>query len=157
MGPGGVNDVMYRKRARRIWGIWEKSVSWVLASEEDGWLSELTEALRRVPRVVGDRWKSQHRKIVYLSPYVEKPFNSKVIKSFVPELRSKVFRVSGFLCFLYMIYEHSMYVSHIRIHEWLCYTPSSGLNNIIAFFSARIALALNNPRKLICLWTKKPS
>ena len=25
----------------------------------------------------------------YLSPYVEKPFNSKVIKSFVPELRSR--------------------------------------------------------------------
>ena len=25
----------------------------------------------------------------YLSPYVEKPLNSKVIKSFVPELRSR--------------------------------------------------------------------
>ena len=37
-----------------------------------------------------------------LSPYVEKPFNSKVIKkSFVPELRSrKVFCVLGFLCAL---------------------------------------------------------
>ena len=64
----------------------------------------------------GGRWKSQHRKIVHLSPYVEKPFNSKVIKSFVPELRSrKVFRVSGFLCYLYMSYEHSMYISHICI------------------------------------------
>ena len=30
----------------------------------------------------GYRWKSQHRKIVYHSPYVEKPFNSKVIKKF---------------------------------------------------------------------------
>ena len=26
---------------------------------------------------------------LFLSPYVEKPFNSKVIKSFVPELRSR--------------------------------------------------------------------
>ena len=26
---------------------------------------------------------------MYLSPYVEKPFNSKVIKSFEPELRSR--------------------------------------------------------------------
>ena len=52
MGPGGVNDVMHRKRARRIWGIWEKSVSWVFASEEEGWLSELAEALRWVPHVV---------------------------------------------------------------------------------------------------------
>ena len=33
----------------------------------------------------------------------EKPFKSKVIKSFLPELRScKVFRVSGFLCYRYM-------------------------------------------------------
>ena len=75
----------------------------------------------RVPHVVWGRWKSQHRKIVYLPPYVEKPLNSKVIKSFLPELRSrKCFRVSGFLCYLYMSYEHFMYVSHIHIHVWLC-------------------------------------
>ena len=36
----------------------------------------------------GGRWKSQNRKIVPLSPYVEEPLNSKVIKSFVPEQRS---------------------------------------------------------------------
>ena len=35
MWPGGVNDVMHRKR------------------DEEGWLSELAEALRRVQRVVG--------------------------------------------------------------------------------------------------------
>ena len=77
-----------------------------------------TSSLRRGAARVGGggRWKSQHRKIVYHSPYVEKPFNSKVIKSFVPELRScKCFWVSGFLCYLYMSYEHSMYISHIRI------------------------------------------
>ena len=119
MRLGGVNDVMHQKRGLRILGIWEKSVSWVFASEEEGWLSELAEALRRVPHVRVGRWKSQHRKIVYLSPYVEKTFNSKVIKSFVPELRSrKCFCVSGFLCYLYMSYEHSKYVSHI--HVWQC-------------------------------------
>ena len=107
---GGVNDVMHRKRARRIWGIWEKSGSWVFASEEEGWLSELAEALRRVPHVVWGRWKNQHRKIVYLSPYVEKPFNSKEIKSFVPELRSrKCFCVSGFLCALWTFYVYFTY------------------------------------------------
>ena len=38
---------------------------------------------------------------LYLSPYVEKPFNSKVIKSFVSELKSrKCFFVSGFLCYI---------------------------------------------------------
>ena len=56
MWPRDVNDVMYWKRARRIWGIWEKSESWVSASEEDGWLSELAEARPVVcgggPRVV---------------------------------------------------------------------------------------------------------
>ena len=83
--------------------------------------------------MVGGRWKSQHRKIVYLSPSVEKPFNSKVIKSFLPELRSrKVFRVSEFLCYLYMSYEHSMYIS--RIHVWLC-------NNGFRFFR-RVARAI---------------
>ena len=46
----------------------------------------------------------------YLYPYVEKPFNSKVIKSFVPELRSrKCFCVSGFLCYLCMSYKHFAY------------------------------------------------
>ena len=51
-----------------------------------------------------------------LSPYVEKPLNSKVIKSFVPELKIvSVFRVLGSLCSMCIGYEHSMYVSHIRI------------------------------------------
>ena len=51
-------------------------------------------------------------------PYVEKPFNSKVKKSFVPELRSRkcfFYFVSGFQCNLYMSYEHSIYVSRVRI------------------------------------------
>ena len=34
--PGNVNDVMHRKRARRIWGDLKKSVSGVLRSEEEG-------------------------------------------------------------------------------------------------------------------------
>ena len=113
MWPGYMNEVMHRKHAWRMLGIWEKSVSWVLASEEDGWLSRLAEARPVVCGMGhtwwwwgwGCRWKSQHRKILSLSPYVEKPFNSKVIKSFVPELRSrKVFCVSGFLCYLYVRY-----------------------------------------------------
>ena len=53
----------------------------------------------------GGRWKSQHRKIVYLSPYVEKPFNSNVIKSFVPELISRK-------CFFFFVFRDS-YVIYI--------------------------------------------
>ena len=111
------------RHAPEAWAeIWEKAVSWVFASEEEGWLSELAEALRRVPHVVGDRWKSKHRKIVYLSPYVEKLFNSKVIKSFVPELRSrKCFCVSGFLCSIYMSM-NILSTFHIFMYEYVIST-----------------------------------
>ena len=55
------------------------------ASGEDGWFS-----LARGDLCGGgaDK-KSQNRKIVPLSPYVEEPLNSKIIKSFVPEQRSR--------------------------------------------------------------------
>ena len=64
--------------------IWEKAVSCVPASEK-GWLSELGKARRlfalRAPHVgwVASWWckSSQHRKIVSLSPLVEKPLNTK--------------------------------------------------------------------------------
>ena len=53
---------------------------------------------------------------MYLSPNVEEPLKSKVLKSFVPELRSrKCFSCFKMLCSTYICYEHSMYVSHIRI------------------------------------------
>ena len=86
-----------------------RKVSWVPASEEDGWLSELAEALRWLLHVVWGRWKSQQRKGVYLSPYVVKPFNSKVIKKFRTWTKKSwvffFFCVSGFLCYLYVRYE----------------------------------------------------
>ena len=94
-------------------GTWETlrtgSVGWDLKSQLVEFLARkkvdfrlLAEALWRVPHGVRGRWKSQ----VYLPPYVEKPFNSKVIKSFLPELRSrKCFCVSGFLCSMYICYE----------------------------------------------------
>ena len=93
--------------ARRIWGILKK-VSWV---ESCLGRRRLTFACSRRPwadvtRVAGADGKGQNRKNVYLSPYVEEPLNLKVIKSFVPELRSRyvvfVFRDSYVLCMLYM-------------------------------------------------------
>ena len=71
----------------------------------------------------GGRWKSQNRKIVPLSPYVEKPLNSKVIKSFVPELRSR----KCFSCFeipmFGVIYIWTLYIhfTHSRIWLWYIY------------------------------------
>ena len=63
------------------------------------------------------RWKSPNRKNVYLSPYVEEPLNSKVIRIFVPELRSR----KCFSCFdipmfyVYMIWTFYVRFTHIRI------------------------------------------
>ena len=81
-----VSDVTHRKRGLRF----EKSqLRFCLGRRQ------LTFGARRGlaagAHVVWGRWKSQ----VYLSPYVEKPLNSKVMKSFVPELRSR----KCFLCF----------------------------------------------------------
>ena len=91
-------------------GFWRKSISWVLRSEEEGWrsLAHRSQASGLVSgaHVVWGRWKSQHRKNVYVSPKVEKNLNSKVIKVFVPELRSRyvffMFRDSYVLCIYVM-------------------------------------------------------
>ena len=59
----------------------------------------------------GSRWKSQNRKNVHLSPYVEEPLNSKVIKSFVPELRSR----KCFACFeIPMFYVYMLWTFYVR-------------------------------------------
>ena len=69
----------------------------------------------------GGRWKSQNRKNVYLSPYVEEPLNSKVIKSFVPELRSrKCFSCLGIpMFYVYMLW--TFYVRFPYPDIWLWY------------------------------------
>ena len=69
-----VSDVTHRKRGLRF----EKLVSWVLPRRKKVDFHSLAEALWQVSHVVSGRWKSQ----VYLCPYVEKSFNSKVIKKF---------------------------------------------------------------------------
>ena len=61
----------------------------------------------------GGRWKSQNRKNVYLSPYVEESLNSKVIKSSVPEQRSR----KCFSCF----FEIPMFYVYIYIYIWTLY------------------------------------
>ena len=97
-----------------FWGIWKNSVSWVesCGPKKKGDFRLLAEALWRVPHVlVGCRWKSQNRKNEYLSPYVEEPLNSKVIKSFVPELRShKCFSSFG----IPMFYVYMLWTFYVR-------------------------------------------
>ncbi len=90
-----------------FWEFWRKLVELRRDTRQEG----LTFACLRRPwagvaRDGGSRWKSQNRKNVYLSPYVEEPLNSKVIKGFVPELRSckcfSCFEIPMFYVYIYM-------------------------------------------------------
>ena len=106
--------------AEDLGGFEKKSVELSSASGEDGWPSLARCGLVSGAHVVWGRWKSQ----VYLSPYVEKPLNSKVIKSFVPELSSRkcffVFRDSYVLCIYIM---NILCTFHISISvSWVWYT-----------------------------------
>ena len=114
-------------------GFWKSLlVELSSASEEESWLSLARRGLVSGAHMMGvdaDRNVVIERLCLSL-PYVEKPLNSKVIKSFVPELRSrKCFCVSVFLYSMYICYEYSMYVSHIRImgmvHGWIVRQPVS--------------------------------
>ena len=112
MGLQRAGDVTHRKHTEDL-GDFEKvsRVELSPASGENGWHSlarrgQASGLCGRCHTCWGEgKWKSQNRKNVYLSPYVEEPLNSKVIKSFVPELRIvSVFRVSRsyVLCYIYM-------------------------------------------------------
>ena len=88
---------------QRIWGILKSQLVELSSGSEDGWIC----ALRTSHEMVG-RWKSQNRKNAYLSPYVEEPLDSKVIKSFVPELRSR----KCFSCLeITMFYVYMLYMN----------------------------------------------
>ena len=100
-------------------GFWKSHLSWVPDSEEECWPSLAHRGLVSGAHVVSGGWKSQ----VYLSPYVEKPFNSKVIKSFVPELRSRksllCFRIPMFYVYmLWTFYVHFTYTLHGYVTCW---------------------------------------
>ena len=117
MGNGASKcEWRHTPEARGGFGEFLKSqLSWDLPLEKTVDFRLLVEALGRCRTRWwwwGIRWKSQNRKIVYLSPYVEEPLNSKVIKSFVPELRSR----KRFSCF-----EIPMFYIYIYIYERFAY------------------------------------
>ena len=116
----------HTRSVQRILRFWKSQlVELSPASGEDGWLSLARGGLGQVSHEMGGmRWKSQNRKNVYLSPYVKEPLNSKIIKSFVPELRSRkcfsCFEIPMFyVCmYIYIYIWTSMYVSYSRIWLW---------------------------------------
>ena len=93
--------------ARRIWGIWRKLVELRLDTGRDGWLSLARGGLGQVSHKMGvgaDEKAGIERMCISL-PYVEEPLNSKVIKSLVPEERSR----KCFSCFeipMFYLYGH---------------------------------------------------
>ena len=91
MGLQSAGDVTHQKRADDFGRFWKSQfVELRLDTGRDGWLSLAHGGLGQVSHEMGGgRWKGRNRKIVPLSPYVEKPLYSRVIKSFVPELRSR--------------------------------------------------------------------
>ena len=111
------------RSAWRILGILKK-VSRVenWKPNEKGWLPLARGGLGQVSHEMGGQMKKPEKN-VYLSPYVEEPLNSNVIKSFVPELRSrKCFSCFEIPTFYVYIYIWTLYVyitrSHIRIWLW---------------------------------------
>ena len=85
------NDVMHRKCAEDF-GRFKKvsELRWDLTRGKTVGFCLLQETFEAGATHVASgwvRWKSQNRKIV--PPYVEEPLNSKVIKSFLPEQRSR--------------------------------------------------------------------
>ena len=127
--------------ARRIWEILKK-VCWVetcLGRRRLAFAGSQRQASasQRKPTVAqdvgGGRWKSQNRKNVYLSPDVEELLNSKVIKSFVPELRSrKCFLCFEILCSMY-IYIRRLWTFCVPV--WICpfHISVSGYGTHISF------------------------
>ena len=109
-----------------FWGFWKSQlVELSPASGEDGWLSLARGGLGQVSHEMGGRWKSQNRKNVYLSPYIEEPLNWKVIKSFVPELRSR----KCFSCFdipmFYVYILWTLYVLFTLSRIWMLHSDYS--------------------------------
>ena len=120
-----------------FWGIWKQSVSWVLRSEEGGWLSFARSGLMAGATRDGGGWRKSHHRLWISLPYVE-TFNSKAIKGFVPELRCRyVFFVFRNSCVLRIYVMNIQCTFHISV-SWIWYNTTaicvlfnqSGLNSI---------------------------
>ena len=109
-----------------FWEIWKSQLSWELDSEREGstfgarWGQTNLCATGAARDGGGGRWKSHHKKLVHLSSLCRSLLlkGNKRLRTWTKK-SLRVFRVSGFLCSMYICYEHSMYVSHIRIMAML--------------------------------------
>ena len=104
--------------------------------------------------ITGTSWKCQYRKNVYLSPYVEEPLNSKVIISFVPELRSrKCFSCFGILMFYVYMFMNILCTFHISVSGYgTSMIKFKFLTQILVDHSLLLFWLYNDQREI---WKKK--
>ena len=115
------NDVTHRKRAEDFGRFWKSQLV-------ENWTPNETVDFRLLAEtfVAGARpgggcwWKKQNRKIVPLSPYIEEPLNSKVIKCFVPEQRSRYmfFEFRDPMFYVYMLWTSHVHFAYSCIWPW---------------------------------------
>ena len=111
------------RHAPETWAeIWEKLVEIETWARPDEFVRYGRRALVGLP---ADDVKAVSIEGLYLSPYVEKPLNSKVIKIFVPELRSR----KCFSCFgIPMFYVYSYVTERVRQRVTQTHNKKRGSN-----------------------------
>ena len=107
-----------------FWGFWKSQ----LVESCLGW-RRLTFVSSPRPCVGCARGLGQMEKSGVSLSWCRKTFKLKGNKKFCTWTKksSSVFRVSGFLCSMYICYEHYMYVSHISV-SWVCYKSWVSIN-----------------------------
>ena len=110
--------------------ILKKSLSWdeTCFGWGDGWFSLARGDLcgRCHTCWGGGGWRGQNRKILPLSPCVEEPLNSKVIKSFVPEQRSRSMFFEFQDSYVLSLWTFAVHFAYLCI--WLCSNTKESKN-----------------------------
>ena len=135
-----------------FWRFWKKLVSWVLPREKTVGFRLLAEArpvaLWRVPHVLGGGTdgKASIERLCISLPNVE-TFYSKVIKGFVPELRSRyvflVFQYSYVLCIYVM---NILCTFHVAVSGYVtkCYSPTCFISLALLVLRLKLVLLLTD-------------
>ena len=137
-----MNDVTHRKRGLMIFGIWEKSVSWFPASEQEGWLFRARRGQTSSLQMGCRTWFGADVKAVSIERLwlslssCLMIFNSKVIKfrTWTNFVKFRVFRFpmsisqirTLWACYIYIhiyiyiyIYEHMSIYIYIYIYIYM--------------------------------------
>ena len=124
------------------------------ASGEDSWLLLARGGFGLVSHEMGGVDKKARIERMCISlPYVE-TFNSKVIKGFVPELRSRYvlfeFRDSYVLCDIcHICNEYPMHISHIHVYGYGTHLLGNALSVTVIFAGNEIGAPSSNQGRFV--------